>query len=696
MAMMARMRSLAPWFILTVGGLFVLFMVLSDSRITDVIRARSTEIGTVNGDDITYQEFSRLLDQYRQFQVQATGQEINESQLEVFRDNVWETLVNQRLIQQKIDEFDISVTDEEIRQELLGPNPPQLVKQYFIDSTGAFNREAYEAAILNPQNKEAVLQIEDQVRQQLLQDKLKNQVNAAVMVSEAEIKQKFIDQNIKMDAEYVLVNWSTIPDTAIEVNDKDIERYYREHKEDYKIDPERKIKYVLFRKEATRGDSIGIKNNLEAIIAKLKSDTSSFKTYVEIYSEQTYSKDTLQLTRIPKGAQIAIANSNEGDIVGPLLTTEGYIVYRIVDIQKSEDNVVRASHILIPADPNKPDDNSEAMQVYNQLISGANFEDVAKEVSQDPSSAVSGGDLGWFGKGQMVREFENAAFNGKIGEIQKPVKSQFGWHIIKVTGKSNNNFVLEKIVNKIEPSPTTLDRIFQDAGDFAYLAEEDGFDQIASQLGYDVVETTFFNEEARSVPGLGSNKALIVFTFDNSVGTISPVFRVPSGYAVAAVSEIKKGSYKPLEEVKASIDGIVKREKKKDKSLEIARQIKNKIGDSGNFELAKEIDPAAKTGSVQNFTTAGTVATLGREFSFAETAFNLEPNKISEALLGNRGSFIIKVTRKDAFDSTAYSLQRTSLRDNLLNQKKNKMFSQWLQKLKEDAAIVDNRHLFYQ
>jgi peptidyl-prolyl cis-trans isomerase D len=157
--------------------------------------------------------------------------------------------------------------------------------------------------------------------------------------------------------------------------------------------------------------------------------------------------------------------------------------------------------------------------------------------------------------------------------VQKPVKTQFGWHIIKTTGKTRDDFIVEKIVNKIEPSLTTMDKLFNDASDFAFLAENDGFEKVAGELDYDIVETTNFREDSRTIPGLGSNRSLTVFAFENSIGTVSQVFKVAAGYVVCMVSAIDDGGYRPLEEVKAAIENTVKREKKKKKLLSIAQEI---------------------------------------------------------------------------------------------------------------------------
>ncbi len=85
---------------------------------------------------------------------------------------------------------------------------------------------------------------------------------------------------------------------------------------------------------------------------------------------------------------------------------------------------VNASHILVKTE-------QEAQAAYYDVTHGKAFEDVAKEKSMCPSKK-QGGNLGWFGRGMMVKEFETAAFSLKKGEISKPVKSQFGWHIIKM------------------------------------------------------------------------------------------------------------------------------------------------------------------------------------------------------------------------------------------------------------------------
>ncbi len=695
MGMMARMRGLASWFIILVGGLFVLFMVLSDSRVLEFLGRQSNNVGSINGYDVTYQEYSALVERARSAQVQQTGKEIEESQMDFFRNQVWDALITQKLIEEKMEEFGIAVTDEEIRDALLGPEPPEFLKRNFIDSTGSFNRDLYETALFDARNREILLQVEDAVREQKMQEKLQNLLFATISVSEDEIHQKFIDQTFKMNAQFALVGLNTIPDSTVSISDAELEDYYNSHLDDYKNDPQRRLKYVLFQTKPSQADTLAVKSNLDAIIGRLSQDTSSFKTYVDIYSEQPYSKDSLSLSVIPDEARIPITSAKVGEIIGPVLTYQGYIVYRLINKYRSNETFIRASHILIKSDQGDNEAKKKADEIYSRLVNGVDFAQLAVENSDDIGSAQKGGDLGWFGRGQMVPEFENASFTGSIGVIQRPVKSAYGYHIIKVTGKTNDKYIVEKIVNKIDASATTIDKIYSDAGDFSYLADKNGFESEAELMKYKILESNYFRKDMTVIPGMGASKGLIEFAFGNDIGAVSTVFKVGAGYVVAVVSESKDAEYKPFEDMKESIRNNVLREKKFNKAKEIMIGIKSQIKDRGDLNLAPQIYSKAGVDTAKEFGTDATIPGVGKDYAFINYSLEGELNKVSDPIKGSRGYYLIKVLNRTEFDSTSYNLQRVTLRDNLLQLKKNRVFSDWLAQLKNEADIVDNRHLFY-
>jgi parvulin-like peptidyl-prolyl isomerase len=539
-----------------------------------------------------------------------------------------------------------------------------------------------------------MLQTEQVVKQQLVQQKLGTFLNAAVVVSDQEIKRKFVEQNVKMTADYVLVDANTMSDSSVTVTEDEMSRYYKENNKDFKVDAQRKIKYVLFSNAPTRDDSSAIERNLAAIVEKLGGDTSTFKTYIEIYSDQPYSLDTASLSLLPKEVSSLIADSDPGSIIGPVVTNEGYVVYKLYKIINSDEELVRASHILIKSGTDENAAKEKIDEIYKDLMAGADFADVAKEKSED-GSATAGGDLGWFGEGQMVKEFEDASFGGRIGNIQKPIKTQFGYHIIKVTGKSNKKYVVEKIVNEIRASATTIDRSYDNANDFSYIADKNDFESEAELLEFEIKETPQFKEETKVIPGLGASNALLRFAFDSDLNDVSSPFKVPAGYVVVKVSEIIKEGKKPFEEVSATVKSKLLREKKLVRAVKIAGEIKAKSSVSGDLSVAKAVYDKARVSTATNFTASGTIPGVGRDFAFAQAALDAELNKITDPVRANRGAYLLKVTERSEIDSTLYSIQKNSLRDNLLNQKKSRVFADWIATLKDKADIEDNRYMFY-
>ncbi len=693
MGMMAKMRSLAPWFIITVGGLFVLFMVLSDSQLVNIVGQRSNNIGYVNGEPITYQQFTNYFETVRRQQQAQTGEDIDETQLEALRDQVWSAVVNQLLIDEKIDEFGIVVTDEEVKDAILGPNPPAFLRQSFIDTNGVFNRQAYEQALFDPRNAEILIQAEESVRAQMVQEKLQAYLTGSIVVNDGEVKRRFIEQNTVITAEYGLIDYNRIPDTLVTVTDDDLRDFYNKNKSNYQVEPQRKIKYVLFERKASLDDSVSIRKNLEAIIKNIESDTASFRSFVNIYSDQPYAKDTLTVDKIHPNAVEILRQSEVGEIIGPVLALDGYSVYKLLNKIKGAEEFARASHILIAG--TEETSKQKADSVYQALMDGANFEQTAVEISEDPGSGSRGGELGWFSKGQMVPEFENAVFTGRIGVIQRPVMSQFGYHIIKVTDRSNDKYVVEKIVNKIQASGTTLDRIYENATDFSYLAKENNFDSEAELLGYNVVETPNFSENATFIPGLGASKALVKFAFENKAGSISDVYRVPSGYVVAQISEVTRAGFKPFDEVKQQLSTTVLREKKIEKSKEIAEDVYKQISINGNLNEISSLSPFARFDIAKDFSPRGNIPTIGREQAFIAYTLEGDLNVISMPVVGNRGAYLIKVTDRTEFDQLAYEQQKNTLRESILQQKRSQFFTEWIAKVRDEADIVDNRHIFY-
>ena len=694
MGMMSRMRSLAPAFIISVGVLFVLFMVMSDSKIMEVFGGRTNNIAVINGKDISYNDFQAALEQEKENRKQQTGEDVPDDQYEQFRQQVWDGLISRTLIEQEVKRLGITVSDEEVKDVILSDDPPAFLKQNFIDSTGKFNKEQYLNAIYDPQNEKVLLQAEDYVRQMQLNQKLQSMLLASVTVSEQEVKEKFINQNIFMNAQYLLVQNSLFPDSTISVSEEDLKNYYDENIDKYKIEAQRKLTFVSFPLVASAADTQLVISNLQNVKEIVTTDTGSFKSYVSIYSDVPYSIDTLSLNGFSEEGIKAITNAKKDDVIGPVSSPQGFALYHLINTIPAKDKIVRASHILINSKPTPEENLAEANRIYQELIKGADFSKMAEQFSGDPGSAKRGGDLGWFGKGMMVKEFEDACFNAPIGVVQKPIKTNFGYHIILVTDQSNKQYVVEKIINPVKISAATSDEIYSKASDFSYLAKRDGFDKEVSLDGYKTQDTSPFTEKVKAIPGIGASERLQKFAFENDLEDVSDVYKVVNKYIVAKVSEIIPEGFRDFSEVQTQIKQAVLMEKKFEKAKKLAEELLKKS--NGDITTIPRFDNRFQIRVTQRFNANSSIPGLGKDVVFINKCMEMKQGETTtEPVKGLRGYYLIKLLEKTSFDSTAFKNQSANLRNSILQEKKTAYLNTWLEKLKENADIVDNRHVFF-
>ena len=210
----------------------------------------------MNGKEINYKLFTDLTRKTVEEQKKQKGIDVDEETERQIRSQVWNQIINDMLIEQEIDRLGIIVTDQEIRDVVNGPNPPEFLVQQFRDSTGTFRRDAYIQAMTDPQNKKAWIQVEDVIRQEQKRRKLQSLLLATVNVSESELKQRFMDRELTMEAEYVLFDVNRlVPDSAVTVTEDDIRKQYDSHPADFQAKASRKVKYISFSQNPSAEDS---------------------------------------------------------------------------------------------------------------------------------------------------------------------------------------------------------------------------------------------------------------------------------------------------------------------------------------------------------------------------------------------------------------------------------------------------------
>ena len=654
-------------------------------------------IGTVNGTKISYRDFSELLRQQTDAVRKRTGADPDEETDRQMRNQVWNALVQQILVEHEVDRLGITVTDDEVRSILLGPHPPEMIANQFKDSLGVFNRAAYDRAVADPQNRQAWIQVENDIKRQRRLEKLQSLLFATTRVTPEELRQRFIDRTITVDGEYVFFDPNkSISDSIVQVTDGDLQKYYNANQEEYKVRAARKLKYVFFSLAPTSDDSAAVLTEMNRILDQAKSGMD-FVDLAKTYSDESVNDTTYvkhgELSRQMEGA---VFSAKKGQIVGPISDFSGYHSAKILDERRGSAEYVRASHILLSATTGSDSTAKikEAKELLGRIRNGESFEALAREYSEDPGSKTAGGDLGWTSRGGWVKPFEQAAFGAKVGDIVGPIRTQFGWHIIKVTGRDNRELKIVALAMKIKASAQSADATYGRAQDFVSLAKDEGFEKSAELSSYQVRETQEFTKGG-FIPGIGISDAVMSFAFSKKLDAISDPISVVGGVAVFKISGIREEGVRPLEEIKNIVRSAVLRQKKMQKLREQVDAFHKTLNSNTDLLASARALPDAAAQKTGPFKATDGPQGVGRDYAFIGTAFALKPGEISKPFEGTRGYYILKLTSKTSFDSTQYAKERSSLQDQILQEKRNRLFSDWLTALRDKAEIEDLRDRFY-
>jgi len=346
---------------------------------------------------------------------------------------------------------------------------------------------------------------------------------------------------------------------------------------------------------------------------------------------------------------------------------------------------------------------NKAMTIRDSIMAGADFSEMANRYSDDPSSAKEGGDLGWFPRGQMVEKFDRMAFSMKEGQISEPVRTQFGWHIIKLhgfkeemekpRGKTKMELVKKAhashILVKVEAGQETLDRAYRRLEEFHTAAKKKGFYKAAEDLKIPVKRTAPFFR-GRNIQFIGNDPKAGLFAFNNEVDAISELFENNSAFFVVQVADRLPAGMATFEEAKEKV-GL---DLLKYKVAKLCRDTANAI--YSEIQKGTDIKKAARMFGEEyetpdEFSRTSYVKELRRDPTAIGAAFSLkEPGQVSEPIDYDQGSVIFKLIERASLDVGEYNAARDSVYAMILNSKRQELYTQWFDKLVNSSEIVNN------
>ena len=670
---------------------FGVIWVLQDSQAFDAIGAQPRDIAVVNGESISFQEYQQtreqLLDQARQ----QTGGDLSQAQREQVEERAYNQMTTQVLLEQQMDRLGITVTDDEILDLVYGENPHPLIRRQFADSTGQINYQLLNNFAENPEAREQWARIEDFMRQQRRQEKMNTILQATVHVSEVDVRNFYERQNESVDIEYVLKRYATVSPDQVDVTNADLRAYYEANKDDFKRKKTYTIEYVSQPKVATKQDTTLIREDLRRLRSEFASAEDD-STFLQINaSAGSFSTEYKTPDDMPADVASAIYEDvTMGRVAGPVFADNAGHLLKIRDARPADETYVRAQHILLRMGDAASDETVAQIRqrieaIKDSLDSGANFDELARRNSDD-GSASQGGDLGWFTRGRMVPAFEQAAFNASPGEVIGPIRTDFGFHLIKVNQKATQAVQYTDMAYRLDPSPATLNDFQAKLEDIAYYTEDGGtFRTEAQNAGYDV-QTVQVEEESRTIPGIGRSASLMRFLSEADAGEVSNVYELDDKFILARVDGITEAGFRPFEEVKAEIRPRVLNEKRKEV---VVAEMESVFDGSSLTALASELGTRVRTKADLTFQSRS-IPGLGNDPSVVGVAFGLDTGETSPVMAAETAAYVLRVTNRTDVDDIPAS-ERQQIRQRLLAQERRQVAQQFIASLRDDAKITDNR-----
>lgn len=660
------------------------------------------QLAKIAGKTVDYKDYDakiqKLVDVYK---ANSGNNNISDEAMQNIREKTWQQVVEETVMEDEYKELGLEIPSREVYDMVEGPNPHPYVKQLFTNpETHEYNRSNALSFIKSlDQDKEGKrttfwIYIENQIIRERLMNKYNNLLKKGLYITSTQVRADEKINNKKVNVNFISQKLNTISDSAIILKQSDLESYLKKHKNEFQQEPSRDIEYITFEVKPSQEDIQKAEKWIQDITPEFQS-TKEVKQYINLNSDVPFNEKYVKQSELPDTLK-HLYSGKVGETFGPYFNNNSYKIARVVDF-KNIPNSVRASHILIrPTDKTKEAiDKAKATgdSLLNLAKKGADFAQLAKVNSAD-GSASKGGDLGWFKEGSMVKEFSDACFNGKKGDIVV-VTSQFGVHVIKITdrGKEIKKVQIGIVERKLEPSNTTIQEVYQQASAFAGNNNTgDKFAAAIKKAGITPKVANYLNETMKDVPGITNSRELIRWVFKGEENTISGVLEFGNTFVIARLTAVREKGTSALKQVLPQVEFAVKKEKKAEL---IAEKLESQITGTTNIDaLAGKLGANVESASDVNFSSYA-IPGVGYEPEFIGTVTVLNPNKISAPIKGNSGVFVAVVTSisEPQQDMGTENIPMLKMRMNgMFN---NRVSYEAFNTLKKMADIKDERTKFY-
>jgi peptidyl-prolyl cis-trans isomerase D len=601
-------------------------------------------VATVNGMEIKLSEFDRaygnILNFYRdQFRDQFSEEMVAKLKL---KENALDALILNRLMLLEAEKMNLTVSDEELAD--------RISKQPQFQKDDKFSSNLYQNFLnfyrLSPR------EYEENQRTNLLREKLEGVIKSSTQISESEIREAYDRENEKIKFKYIGFSRDYFK-PADKPTDAELQKYFDSHKSQFEVPEQIQVQYV-------------------------KLTPSMVEDKVEIYDE---------------------------DI------TDYYETNKAKYFIKKQ---YKASHILIkndyqlPFDEDLKDEEKEKLlneaeektriktdEILKQIKEGADFAEMAKKHSADPASGANGGSLGQFSQGMMVPEFEAALDQLKPGDLSDPVKTQFGFHIIRLDEvkpeRMKPQTEVQEEIKKILKEDKARKRIRRIAKKIRKAAgAANDLAKAAQEFSAAILTTEFISKSTHNVPEIGNVPEFFNTAFSLAGEELSEsINTVEASYLLKVTA--RKDPYLPqLNEVLSEVTQAVVEENNKAATEKELKSLGERLKTEKNIEkLAEELKMTVE--ETPFISRTDSIPGIGNIQTIKDAAFLLQPDETTTG--SSRGAYyLIQLMEREAAGEMDPEKSK-KLYTRLKNEKSRAAFQEWTEKIKEKADILIDQTL---
>ena len=687
---------------------FILMDAKSGSNSSMFGDGNSGTIGKVNGEAIDRAEFGKRVEQEENKKAQQTGKQPTGSEVLAIREQLWNQIVAEKVFYREAEKLGINLSSKELSALLMSndqTNPFMQEKGLLDPVTGKLDIGKAQEALANIKkfkgDKRDLIdaQIIEPLKLSTAVSKYGGLLSAAVYYPTWMQQKDNAESKSFATISYVAIPYNEISDSTVKVTDSDINDYVAKRKDFFKQEAGRTISYLTFSQLPSGADSMKARQMTEELKNSFAADTNSKAFVARNTSAVDFTDEFLPLSKIQSSAKDTIVKQSIGTVYGPFADGPNYTLAKVIETKTLPDSV-KARHILIAVnDPQTGQPimaDSAAKKLADSILTavkgGADFAALAIKYSADAGSGAKGGDLGTFGYGAMVPEFNTFTFSKSAGD-KEVVKTQFGYHVIDIVSQKDFKpaYKIAFVAKPIIPSDETINAASMAATKASANKNAKELSDYAAKNGLKMVEIPVtIKENDYAVGNMQDARSLVQWAFKAKKGDVSDPIIIGEDFLIATVNKIYKEGTQDAAIARPGAEAAVRNIKKAD-------IIMAKLGGGPSLETAaaaynKTVTMAGLDSSITM--AAGIINGIGAEPKLIGASFNpANQTKVSGPIAGATGVYVIKVNsiQQKADPSPEAKASATSARTNALRQQA----GNWFEALKKQSDIKDSRSNFF-